>query len=130
MNDGKNQVACCNEESEDGDTVGGLIGSLDGLLGGNCQPITIPIGLISAAVPITDYCNTQVACCSGDQNVSITWFPRTSRSLIANTLYRALSTSLALRSASKLRMGIPDWITASLGVTFWFGTHDAHDDGN
>lgn len=76
MQDGNTQISCCNTESEDeGDDIGGLIGSLDGLnlLGGNCQPITIPV--LGVAVPITNTCNQQVACCSGDQNVSNASFP-------------------------------------------------------
>lgn len=68
MNDGKNQISCCNDESEQ--EAGGLLGvNLGSLLGGNCQPIAIPI--LGIDVPITDYCNQQVACCSGDQNVSV-----------------------------------------------------------
>ncbi|SPN98447.1 uncharacterized protein DNG_01491 [Cephalotrichum gorgonifer] len=57
-----NQISCCNVSK--GDTGLDILG---GLLGGACSPISIPIGLVAAAVPITDYCNTQVACCSGDQ---------------------------------------------------------------
>lgn len=118
MNDGKNQIACCNEEKEmEGDDQGGLLGSLgDGLeiLSGNCQPIAIPIGLVAAAVPITDYCNQQVACCSGDQNVSLHSFSQL-HAFILTLPNRALSTSLARRSASKLIMDIPDWVAALLG---------------
>ncbi|SPO07064.1 uncharacterized protein DNG_09758 [Cephalotrichum gorgonifer] len=57
-----NTVACCNKEQ--GDTGLNVLGDL---LGGACEPVSIPLLAVSLAIPITDYCNAQVACCSGDQ---------------------------------------------------------------
>ncbi|KAK2603742.1 hypothetical protein QQS21_004118 [Conoideocrella luteorostrata] len=58
-------ISCCNKG--DTESNGGLLGSaLDGLLGGNCAAISIPI--IAVDVPITSACTGQVACCTGDTN--------------------------------------------------------------
>ncbi|KAK2603732.1 hypothetical protein QQS21_004108 [Conoideocrella luteorostrata] len=58
-------ISCCNKG--DTESNGGLIGSVaDGLLGGNCEAISIPV--IAVDVPITNACTGQVACCTGDTN--------------------------------------------------------------
>ncbi|KID87736.1 hydrophobin [Metarhizium guizhouense ARSEF 977] len=49
------KLSCCNR----GDSAG----VLDGLLGGNCQPINI-----LAIVPLQNQCTNQVACCTGNSN--------------------------------------------------------------
>ncbi|KFZ15336.1 hypothetical protein V502_05673 [Pseudogymnoascus sp. VKM F-4520 (FW-2644)] len=52
-------VSCCNSK----DTHNGL-NLLDGLLGGNCSPLTVPV----VGVPIHKACGgNQAACCTGDQ---------------------------------------------------------------
>ena len=58
-------VSCCNSK----DTHNGL-NVLDGLLGGNCDPLNL-IGLL-VPINLNKACgNNQAACCTGNQNVSI-----------------------------------------------------------
>lgn len=77
---GQTQVSCCDTTKTETGGAGGLLGGglLNNLnlLGGQCSPIALPLNIIGGAVaiPITDYCTNQAACCSGDQTVSETMF--------------------------------------------------------
>ncbi|KFZ22730.1 hypothetical protein V502_02794 [Pseudogymnoascus sp. VKM F-4520 (FW-2644)] len=56
-------ISCCNSK----DQHNGL-NLLDGLLGGNCSPLQIPV-LNLVPIPVNKACgNNQAACCTGDQN--------------------------------------------------------------
>ena len=83
-------ISCCNQG--DKSSQGGLIGSvLDGVLGGSCDALDVTVigefpmampsklqytnALTGVSVPITNACNGQVACCTGDQNVSLSNVP-------------------------------------------------------
>ncbi|OBT66504.1 hypothetical protein VE03_03588 [Pseudogymnoascus sp. 23342-1-I1] len=56
-------ISCCNSEKKQN---GGSL--LDGLLGGNCSPLQIPV-LNLVPIPVNKACgNNQAACCTGDQN--------------------------------------------------------------
>ena len=100
-NDGKNQVSCCNSKQvQNGVGIIGNLGNLD-ILGGECQPISIPTAVLggAAAVPISNFCNQQAACCSGDQTVrTLSTLPM---SFVTNDFYRASSTLPVSLSWSK-----------------------------
>ncbi|KIN04348.1 hypothetical protein OIDMADRAFT_178387 [Oidiodendron maius Zn] len=62
-------ISCCNTNSvsNGSDSLLGIGGILDGLLGGSCSPLDIPI--LAITIPITKACgNNQAACCTGDQS--------------------------------------------------------------
>ncbi|OBT47698.1 hypothetical protein VE00_02220 [Pseudogymnoascus sp. WSF 3629] len=62
-------ISCCNTKSTSTGAGGllGLGGVLDGVLGGNCNPLTIPV--VGVAVPLSQACaGNQAACCTGDQH--------------------------------------------------------------
>jgi len=81
-------ISCCNTKSSSGGSGGllGLGGVLDGVLGGDCNPLTIPIGkpwypsyisnrtdsqIVGVAVPVSQACaGNQAACCTGSESVS------------------------------------------------------------
>ncbi|KZF19510.1 hypothetical protein L228DRAFT_271306 [Xylona heveae TC161] len=63
---GNGQVlSCCNTDSE---SSGGLIGGiLDGVLGGSCTALNIPV--VGINIPLSQACGSnQAACCTGDSN--------------------------------------------------------------
>lgn len=82
-------VSCCNTNSVSSG-AGGLLGSggiLDGVLGGSCSPLTIPIRkfwypshisnridgqMVAFGIALDHACGNKlaVACCTGDQDVS------------------------------------------------------------
>lgn len=81
-------ISCCNTNSVSSGSGAllGLGGVLDGVLGGSCSPLTIPVGkywypsyissrtnrqIVGVAVPVSQACaGNQAACCTGDQSVS------------------------------------------------------------
>ncbi|PSS20652.1 hypothetical protein M430DRAFT_41941 [Amorphotheca resinae ATCC 22711] len=62
-------ISCCNKtDNNSNNGKSGLLGlGLDGVLGGSCQPLNIPV--LAVDVPLTQACaGNQAACCTGDEN--------------------------------------------------------------
>ena len=113
-------ISCCNTKSVS-NGAGGLIeigGVLNGVLGGSCSPLSIPVcksryhgyisnktdrQIVSVDVPVSQACaGNQAACCTGDSTVSISvYYPRPN---ICSMTPRVSLTSSATTSMFKRKL--------------------------